>query len=243
MQPQTGDLVRAVADVRLMGSDGYRELYVNLRHAVDRVVWRIQAAGMVIFHAHNRSKGSSVIAVEDPSGAVCKRMRRLGHSTGVLCNMQPEYPSRCQTGWQLSITPHQLRLLDGGKSALDVFVDDLVWIHEAVQADRVLNISRKLFRESSLPAHFISRNLDPFMISLLAKAGLSRSLVTLVIRRAFCTGQLDGGTLCFRKRRDFVRELKRIVWRLLSALFMLLLFRRRHHFLGGAGWLKNKLRY
>ena len=45
-------------------------MYRNLRTAIERAVSKLESAGLKMNHGHHRIKGSSVMAFEDPSGAV-----------------------------------------------------------------------------------------------------------------------------------------------------------------------------
>ena len=67
---------------------------------------------MTIVHAKNRVKGSTVISVEDPSGVMIKKIKKRGHHLAALYNLCPADLTRCQTGWQLALTPYALRMVD-----------------------------------------------------------------------------------------------------------------------------------
>jgi len=227
-QPKVADLVRAIADVRLVGKNGYVKLYSDLNDAIERAVHRIEFAGMHLIHGHKRIKGSTVIAVEDPSGAVAKRMKKLGYSTSPIYKVCPAEPTRCQTGWQLSFTPHHLRLVKNGtKSAIDAFVDDLLIVHSAVKNNLAITCAQTCFRENSLLALLIAGNVDPFIYGLLEKEGIGRAIALMIVRR-FATAQLDSGSVCTSKREDPVGQLARrtALQAALTAVFVAFLRRR-----------------
>ena len=106
---------------------------------------------MTIVHAKNRAKGSSVIATEDPSGVIQLKIKKLGHSSATLFNLNPTSPGTCQTGWSLSFTVHCLRKVDGDKSALDVYLGDLVKVYKEVQS-KPPSALVGMFHEGSLAA-------------------------------------------------------------------------------------------
>ena len=109
-------------------------------------------AGLTIVNAHNRPKGSTVISCEDRDAVITKRLKKKGHAFAPLFNLHPEgLPlappnkpgapislGRSQLGWSLSLTPYSLRELTPGRTALDVFTDDLLAVCAELQArDRV----------------------------------------------------------------------------------------------------------
>lgn len=96
-QPTKGQLVRALADMHLVGVEGYRHKYVELVAQLERAEETISGAGMTLVHRENRIKGSTVLAVEDPSALVTRRMKKLGHSFAYLYNLHPEQPQRTQS--------------------------------------------------------------------------------------------------------------------------------------------------
>ena len=69
-QPPREDLVRALANLRFVGVEAYYGSYRNLSTAIERSVSKLESAGLKMNHGHHRIKGSSVMAFEDPSGAV-----------------------------------------------------------------------------------------------------------------------------------------------------------------------------
>jgi hypothetical protein len=97
-QPSRGELVRAMADMLLVGVEGYHEKYATLATAVADATAQIDAAGMALVHAHNRVRGSTVFSVEDPSAQVMSLLKKKGHGPLPLFRVCPEDPSRCQTG-------------------------------------------------------------------------------------------------------------------------------------------------
>merc|ERR1712113_82299 len=227
-QPQIADLVRALADVKLVGREGYFSLYHDLCNRVENCVHTMEGAGMKLIHGQHRMKGSTVIAVEDPSGAVAKRMKKKGYSTAAIYKVCPSDPSRCQTGWQLSMTPHMLRKVKDGKTcALDCFVDDLLLVHAAVKADPTIATVQKYFKENSLLAFLIAGNIDPFLFGLLNREGLGRQFTSLILRR-FVTAQLDSGSICTSKRQAPVQQLvNRTGKQALLTVLAVTLFRQR----------------
>ena len=83
---------------------------------------------------------------------ITKRLKKKGHAFAPLFNLHPEgLPlappnkpgapislGRSQLGWSLSLTPYSLRELTPGRTALDVFTDDLLAVCAELQArDRV----------------------------------------------------------------------------------------------------------
>lgn len=205
-RPGAADLVRALANMKLLGKQGYVRLYRELGERIAEAVSAIEAGGMKVIHAHNRMPGSTVIAVEDPSGAVAPRLKKKGYSTMPIFLVRSGDPAACQTGWQLSLSPHHLRPVKRGKSALVAFTEDLVPTHRAVQGTTLAQLSRRFLRENSLLAFLAAGNPDPFLFQLLRKEGLGRKFVCLIIRRCI-TAQLDSGTVCTLKRRDPVWQL------------------------------------
>jgi len=222
-RPGAADLVRGLADMKLMGKQGYVKLYRELGKSIADAVSTIEAGGMKVLHAHNRMPGSTVIAVDDPSGAVAPRMKKKGYSTAPIYLARPGDPTACQTGWQLSLLPHHLRPVKGGKSALAAFTEDLVPTHQAVQGTTAAKLSRRFLRENSLLAFLAAGNPDPFLFQLLRTEGFGRKLAGQIIRR-YVTAQLDSGTVCTLKRPDPVWQLAcrgSLCWLLLSLVTVL----------------------
>jgi len=69
-QPPKSELIRDVADLTLIGVEGYHEKYSKLAAAVVETTKMIDMCGMSIVHSHNRVEGSTVFGVEGPWGAV-----------------------------------------------------------------------------------------------------------------------------------------------------------------------------
>eukprot|EP00928_Gymnodinium_smaydae_P002864 TRINITY_DN11048_c0_g1_i3.p1 TRINITY_DN11048_c0_g1~~TRINITY_DN11048_c0_g1_i3.p1 ORF type:complete len:742 (-),score=119.78 TRINITY_DN11048_c0_g1_i3:233-2458(-) len=201
-QPSREDLARAIADVWLVGKQGYHKQYLELGEAIDKVVQAVKDAGMKVVHSQNRVLGSTVIAVEDPSGFCERLLKKKGHKCASLFGLCPEIPARCQSGWQISFTPYALRKVDGENRAIDVLVSDIAEIGRKLQGSYKLAVSRALFRENSLPAVLISGNIGP-LLQMLRKPGYGRNFWTLVIRRYF-TANLDHGVICSLKRPALV---------------------------------------
>jgi len=227
-QPQLADLVRALADVKLVGKDGYYRLYKDFSHAIDAVVAKMEGVGMKVIHGANRIRGSTVVAMEDPSGAIARKMKKKGYSTMCIYNVSPEHPERCLNGWQLSFTPHALRQVkDGDRTCLQAFLDDLLVVHASVQKNDTLARSQKYFKENSLASYLISGNTDLWVLGFLQNEGIGRSVAGMLIRR-FVTAQLDSGTMCSLRRRNPIRELfNRTTWQALLVFICLLFVRRR----------------
>lgn len=182
---------------------------------------------MTVVHGRNRVKGSTVIAVEDPSAVMTRRLKKLGHSFAYLYMLSPSNPQRCQTGWSLSLTPYSLRQVRKDKLALDIFLEDLVNVHAQVQKSP--SALAALFPENSLLGVLLSGGvLDSWLLSLLFRRGRGRALAEVVLRRFFSV-LLDGGDVCAQKRR--IAPLKELAARSMAALAVLavalLLLRRR----------------
>lgn len=215
-QPSNGELVRAMADMLLVGIDGYYAKYAELGAAVDDVTQKISNAGMTIVHVDRRHSGSTAFGVEDASGCIQKTLKKRGHGPSPLYGLAPDTPSRCQTGFLLSLTPHALREVKGGKIALDVFLADLLESHRFVND----NYSRlaTFFRESSLPAFLLSGgNEELWLFELLRRPGLGRDFISLMLRRLY-SGILDSGVICSDKNPAALQTVAR---RSFSALVLL----------------------
>jgi len=223
-QPSRGDLVRAIADMHLVGVDGYYEKYLALGAAVADAQKSLSNAGMTIIHSQHKVPGATAFGVEDPSGVVQKKLKKKGHAPSVLYGLAPENPKRVQTGWLLSMTPHGLRQMPNGKKALDIFVADAAECHKHVTAS--YSSLAKCFRESSLPAFLLSGgNEELWTFELLRRPGFARDIVQLVLRRLY-SGILDSGVVCSKKPHAALQEvLKRAL--ALAVLFFLALRRVR----------------
>jgi len=196
MQPTREDLLRAIADLRLVGKDSYYDLYHRLNDEIAQFVIKVEHAGMKVIHGHNRYKGSTVVSVEDPSGHMIRKLKKKGYSVSQMYSICPGQPNRCQTGWQLSITPHHLRIVnERGQTALEVFVEDLIHEFKTLQADSKFKLAQTLFRENSLMGYILSGNVAPYIFSLLSLNGTSSQLFAQTTVRRYCTAQIDSGTL------------------------------------------------
>jgi len=237
--PKRPELIRALADIKLMGIAGYTSLYrEDFNTACEEIVSNVKSLGMKVIHDQHRAKGSSVLAVEDPSGAVGKKLKKLGHSTGLIFEVCPEDPKRCQSGWQLSFTPHHLRRMGDSDQtrAIDVFLADLQKQYRKVQSGALFKLCQAYLKENSLFSYLLVGSVDPYLFSLLRQEGKGRNLGALLIRR-FCSAQLDSGaTAVTMRRRNPVRMLVGACGVLMSALLALVLAivrrRRRRTILG-----------
>ena len=210
-QPLQEDLVRAISSMKLVGVDGYVEKYTALGNATEKVVEGLRSHGMTIVHSRWRAKGSTVIAVEDPSGVMIKKLKKRGHSVATLFSLCPAKPERCQTGWQLSLTPYALRTVKLGNSepvpAIDVFLKDAIASWKEIKTNKTLKFLQDIFRENSFIACIYGGNLDPFLFpSLSATGSLKMTLVETLIRRYF-TAQLDCGVVQSRRRKSPLKDL------------------------------------
>lgn len=225
-QPTKAELVRGLADMLLVGVEGYQQLYRDLAVALEGAAKTIESNGMTIVHARNRIKGSTVLAVEDPSAVMTRKLKKLGHSFAYLYNLCPSEPKRCQLGWSLSLTPYSLRQLKSGKPALSVFLSDLVTVFKSVQASS--SSLAKMFRESSLPAILLSGGVvDHWIFGLLTRPpGLTRSCGEVLLRRFF-TALLDSGKVCSLKHQAPIRDASQRFLGMLAFLALILLQVRR----------------
>jgi len=188
--PCRGELIRAIADLSLVGVDGYYEKYQALVAAIDLVLKQLQDSGMTIVNGQHRCKGSTVFAIEDPSAVVGKKLKQRGHSLSPIYALEPSEPDRCQTGWQLSLTPHCLRELDG-RAALDIFAADAVECYTVAKASRPA--FARHFAENSLAAFLITGgNEEFFTFEQLRQPGVGRDVTSLAIRRLY-SAILDSG--------------------------------------------------
>jgi len=228
-QPSREELARAIANMWLVGRDSYYEQYGRLATEVERVVQAVESVGQTIVNKRNRVKGSTVVAVEDPAGASGRLLAKRGHTVAKLFGLCRFDQGRCQSGWQVSFTPHALRPMQSGEMALDVFIADILSVSEKVKASSKLAISRKLFPEYSLPACLISGNIDPFFLKLLHNPGYGRSFSQLVVRRYF-TANLDSGivrSLKIPALQPLLEKVKRLLGIFVAFLAFMLVKRRR----------------
>jgi len=224
-QPTKGQLVRAVADCLLVGTEGYTAKYKQLAVELKRAARLIEAAGMVVVHSKDRAEGSTVISVEDPSSVLAAKLQKKGHSIAYLFNLYPEDAARCQSGWQLSLTPHCLRRVGSqGKTALDTFLEDLLGAWSEVQAKQaVLNWLGLCFRESSLPAFLLRGGvLDTYLLGQIVRPGVGRFVAETTLRRLFAN-LLDSGVVCTKKRAAPLRDLASLFLLVLTPLLGVLL--------------------
>lgn len=190
--PDKDDLIRAIANLRVVGRDGYFDLYHALGDYVGKLVERIEAKGVGILHKENRVKGSTVIAVEDPSGYTSRQLKKKGHSVMQLFQFHPEEKDKCHTGWQLSLTVHSLRKLANGQSALEKFTSDFEEIQAGLKKQKLLRQVQSVLGENSFLAFIIAGNVNPYLFGLLNSPGPRRDFACTMIRR-FVTGTLDYG--------------------------------------------------
>mmetsp|Transcript_78641 Transcript_78641/g.138675 ORF Transcript_78641/g.138675 Transcript_78641/m.138675 type:complete len:852 (-) Transcript_78641:99-2654(-) len=225
-QPSQGALIRVLADMLLVGADGYYEKYRMLGAAVADVTKSLADSGMKLIHVQNKVVGATAFSVEDPSGVMQKKLKKKGHAPSPLFGMAPEDPKRVQTGYLLHLTPHALRQMENGKRALDIFVVDAIESHKQVSAS--YSSLAKIFRECSLPAFLLSGgNEELWTFELLRRPGFGRNTVQLILRRLY-SGILDSGVVCSKKPQAALQEvLKRAL--ALAVIFFVALrqFRRR----------------
>merc|ERR1739845_112118 len=124
-------------------------------------------------------------------------------------------------------TPHCLREIKDGKSALDMFVADLVNTHAKVET--TYSPLAKMFPENALPAFLLAGgNEDIWAMGLLRSPGMFRNFMSLVLRRLY-SAILDSGVACSNKHNAPVKELaKRSLFSLLLTILLIFKLRRRH---------------
>eukprot|EP00930_Biecheleria_cincta_P036508 TRINITY_DN25027_c0_g1_i1.p1 TRINITY_DN25027_c0_g1~~TRINITY_DN25027_c0_g1_i1.p1 ORF type:complete len:848 (-),score=132.65 TRINITY_DN25027_c0_g1_i1:57-2600(-) len=224
-QPSHGELVRGLADMLLVGTDGYYEKYRALAASVAEATKTMSTAGMKLIHSQNVVTGSTAFGVEDPSGCIGKRLKKQGHFPSPLFGVAPEHPSRCQSGFLLHVTPHALRTMENGQRAFDIFVTDAVKSYRHVSAN--YSSAAKCFRENSLPAFLLAGgNEELWSFELLRRPGFGRDFMQLFLRRIY-SGILDSGVICTQKRPAALRELLKRVLLFVVVLFSLRRLRRR----------------
>merc|ERR1712151_408143 len=205
-QPSKGELVRGLADLYLVGVDGYYKLYNDLINKIEGIQDSIESTGLTIIHSKARIKGSSVIAVEDPAGIMTRKLKKKGHGCAMLFDVYPENPTRCQSGWSLSLTPYALRPMSDGKSALDIFHSDLVSVYKEVQVKPPFAL--KLFKENSLLGTLLSGGLiDMYVFGCLSSPSAFKKGAAQQVIRRFCTFMLDCGGICSLKRKTPIKQL------------------------------------
>lgn len=192
-RPTRGALVRAVADVMLVGVRGYVNKYRALAAAVDAALAELVGAGLEVVHAEHRAPGSTVFALYCPGSVLTRRIKKRGHKVAPLFHLHPHDASKCQYGFSLSATPHALREVAPGLSALDVFVRDCV----ALAPDLAL---RGPFNQNSLAACLLNGgDPDPWLLARLWTPGPGRAVITATLRRLFSL-LLDAGKVKSDKR-------------------------------------------
>jgi hypothetical protein len=190
-QPTINTLIRALACMKLIGKLKYVKQYELLGTYMNKLANVVEKdLGLNIIHAKNRMIGSTVISVEDPSGIYKKYLKKKGHILASLFNLYPEHPNKCQTGWQLSLTPYGIRKVHNkeGKCALDIFITDLIQTHSDIQKDTKYQFIRNTLKmnENSFIACIIgSGNLDPFFLPFLSYFGSARRFMEKFVRRKF----------------------------------------------------------
>ena len=188
-QPSEKNLIRALACMQMVGKEKYVQQYSLLGEYMAKLERVVEdQLGLVVIHQKHRVKGSTVLSVEDPSGIYKQKLKKFGHTLASLFNLYPEEPHRCQTGWQLSLTPHGIRDING-TCALDLFIADLIATHQLVMKDSKYQwITTTLgCRENSFIAClFGSGNLDPVLLPFLAHFGNARQFMETFIRRKLC---------------------------------------------------------
>jgi len=227
-QPSNGELVRAVADLTLIGVAGYHEKYSKLVGAVVETTKMIETCGMTIVHSHNRVAGSTVFGVEDPRGAIYKKLKKKGHLPLPLYELCPSDPKRCQTGFTMSLTLHCLREINKGQSALELFTSDLVESSKVVRKN-YWDLGR-LFHANSTIALWFSSGENFWVLPFLSGSGICRNMVALLLRRVYAT-TLDCGVACSNKHtaplKEFLKHSLRSTFAVLLILGMLYLHLRR----------------
>jgi len=175
--------------MQMVGKEKYVQQYSLLGEYMAKLERVVEdQLGLVVIHQKHRVKGSTVLSVEDPSGIYKQKLKKFGHTLASLFNLYPEEPHRCQTGWQLSLTPHGIRDING-TCALDLFIADLIATHQLVMKDSKYQwITTTLgCRENSFIAClFGSGNLDPVLLPFLAHFGNARQFMEMFIRRKLC---------------------------------------------------------
>jgi hypothetical protein len=225
--PCRGELVRAIADLSLIGVGGYVQKYDVLVTAIDLVLREVEAQGMTIINGQHRAKGSTVFAIEDPSGVMSKELKKRGHGANPIYSLEPSEPERCQTGFQFSLTPYCLREYRDGKTALDVFAEDVLSAHKATKNSHA-GLAGK-FAENSLLGVLLSGGSEEcWLLPSLRQAGRGREIVSVIIRRLY-SGILDSGVVCSDRHPAPINALGRRVSlvAILQLVALMFILRRR----------------
>lgn len=160
------------------------------------------------------------------------RLKKLDHSYNynILFNLEPDNPEKEQIGFGLSLTLHSLRDIRPGQSAIQMFVADLLRIHEAV-APRCVPRQRFTLipKGSTLKALLLGGSMEPYLSSLIKKTGPRRWL-TEMLKRRIVSCLLDSGIACSNKLATPLQTLLRRVLFCVCAVITLVLVRaqRRH---------------
>ena len=224
-QPSKGVLIRALADMYLVGVEGYRALYGQLAERLERAAADLASAGLTIVNAHNRPKGSTVLACEDPDAVMTKRLKKRGHAFAHLFHLHPsglpEGEGRSQLGWSLSFTPYSLREVAPGRMALDVFLNDLAVVCEHRRGGRRPWLVRLLSAPDSLLSVLLSGGVpEPCIFTWLWTPGWGRWVSTTIMRRLY--GQiLDAGVIASSRRADSLATLARLISLVFIVAFLL----------------------
>ena len=224
-QPSKGVLIRALADMYLVGVEGYRALYGQLAERLERAAADLASAGLTIVNAHNRPKGSTVLACEDPDAVMTKRLKKRGHAFAHLFHLHPsglpEGEGRSQLGWSLSFTPYSLREVAPGRMALDVFLNDLAVVCEHRRGGRRPWLVRLLSAPDSLLSVLLSGGVpEPCIFTWLWTPGWGRWVSTTIMRRLY--GQiLDAGVIASSRRADSLATLARLISLVFIVVFLL----------------------
>jgi len=222
-QPSKAMLVRALADMMLVGVEGYQRKYATLASRIGDVEAAVEAAGLTVFNGHHRVPGSSVIGVEDEAGVMASRLKKCGHTVHGLYNLHPAQPSRVQYGWSLSLTPYALRTMGDGRTALDVFIADLGAAAAKVRNQRTPLLARPFAPNSLLGIVTRGGTFELWLFRQLWQPGLGRAVATVLLRRLF-SRLLDAGIARSAKRPNPLGQLACVLLAFASLLAAALLY-------------------
>jgi len=218
-QPTRGELVRAMADMLLVGREGYHEKYNRLAAAVNTATEKLEEAGMHVMHGHYRVRGSTAFTVEDPSARLQRMLKRCGHGPSPAFRLNSPFPDRCQTGFLMSVTPHGIREIRPGEDALQIFTKDAIESYKKLGRPSCLT---KWCREDSLMAIMLNGGLtDVWLFAQLREPGMRRDVMSVILRRLF-TAIYDSGVVRSRKQKAPVLAVTCLI--LLIILVALLIF-------------------